>query len=256
MPSLYSIAVCDFMYWSACPLGPAPVDLQITSRVEMTTLQEIKEFINSPGLNQSMAQVWELIGHHFEQAQATLPPESAMQRREISFHDQVRLLGYLALMLEEVPGDVVEIGVWKGKSLVLMNEVFNRARRIIGIDPFELPNQFQEFSHYKDLLLPNACILRGYSELCAERFQALSPRVALLHIDGGHAGRNVLLDFLLYSPSVVTGGFVVFDDYRDFRSSPEVGPAVDLLRAGGYFKGFNVLGAIPGYENSYVLQRV
>ncbi|MDE1193805.1 MAG: class I SAM-dependent methyltransferase [Pseudomonas sp.] len=71
----------------------------------------------------------------------------------------------------------------------------------------------------------------GLSELCAERFYNLSPKVALLHIDGGHAGRNVLLDFLLYSPSVVPGGFIVFDDYGDYLHSPEVGPACHGLQA-------------------------
>ncbi|WP_433886390.1 class I SAM-dependent methyltransferase [Pseudomonas vranovensis] len=222
----------------------------------MITIQELNDFISNPELNDSIGQVWALIGQHFEQAQATLPPEQAMPRRELSFHDHVRLLGYLSLLIAEVPGDVVEIGVWKGKSLVLMNEVCNRERRIIGIDPFALPNQFEEFSHYKQLMLPNAEVVRGYSELCAERFYNLAPKVALLHIDGGHAGRNVLLDFLLYSPSVVPGGFIVFDDYGDLQHSPEVGPAVDLLRATGYFKGFHVLGCAHGFENSYVLQRM
>jgi predicted O-methyltransferase YrrM len=222
----------------------------------MITIQELNEFIGNPELNDSIAQVWALIGQHFEQAQATLAPENAMPRRELSFHDHVRLLGYLALLIEGTPGDVVEIGVWKGKSLVLMNEVCNRERRIIGIDPFELQNQFQEFSHYKEAMFANAHILRGYSELCAERFYDLAPKVALLHIDGGHAGRNVLLDFLLYSPSVVPGGFIVFDDYGDFQHSPEVGPAVDLLRATGYFKGFHVLGCVHGFESSYLIQRL
>ncbi len=222
----------------------------------MISLQDLKGFISNPGLVDSISQVWALIGQHYEQAQQALPPEQAMSRSELSFHGHVQLLGYLALLLDGVEGDVVEIGVWKGKSLVLMNEVCNRERRVIGIDPFELPNQFEEFSHYQSLLLPDAHILRGYSEHCIERFQALAPKVALLHIDGGHAGRNVLLDFLLYSPSVVRGGFVVFDDYGDHQYSPEVGPAVDLLRAAGYFRGFSVLGVVAGFENSYVLQRL
>jgi hypothetical protein len=83
----------------------------------------------------------------------------------------------------------------------------------------------------------------------------LKPETLTLHIDGGHLGRNVLLDFLLYAPTVISGGFVVFDDYADHQYSPEVGPAVDLLRAGGYFKDFFVMGPAPGYENSYLLQK-
>lgn len=222
----------------------------------MTTIQELNEFTSDPTLTGCVTQVWELIGQHFEQAQDSLPPEQAMRRREISFHDHVLLLGYLSTLIEDLPGDVVEIGVWKGKSLMLMNEACNHQRRVIGIDPFELPNQFEEFSHYKELLLPDVLVIRGYSEMSVERFYNLEPKVALLHIDGGHTTRNVVLDFLLYSPSVVKGGFIVFDDYRDFDHSPEVGPAVDLLRATGFFRGFNVLGSVHGFESSYVLQRV
>lgn len=222
----------------------------------MITIQELNNFTSNPELTGCVTQVWELIGQHYEEAQASLPPEQAMHRRELSFHDHVRLLGYLSLLVADLPGDLVEIGVWKGKSLVLMNEVCNHERRVIGIDPFALHNQFEEFSHYKEKLLPDAVVIRGLSELSAERFYNLAPKVALLHIDGGHTRRNVLLDFLLYSQSVVPGGFIVFDDYNDFQHSPEVGPAVDLLRATGFFQGFNVLGSVHGFENSYVLQRV
>ncbi|MFD2642784.1 class I SAM-dependent methyltransferase [Pseudomonas japonica] len=222
----------------------------------MITIKELNDFTSAPELTNSVNQVWSMIGTYFEQAQASLPAELAMQRRELSFHDDVRLLGYLSLLIADLPGDVVEIGVWKGKSLMLMNEVCNHERRVIGIDPFALEKQFEEFSHYQEQLLPNAVIIRGFSELMAERFYSLAPKVALLHIDGGHFSRNVLLDFLLYSPSVVPGGFIVFDDYRDFLHSPEVGPAVDLLRAAGFFKGFNILGGVHGFESSYVLQRL
>lgn len=222
----------------------------------MITRQQLYEVLENRQLNEMVATVWSLLGQGFEHAQAVLSPEAAMSRKEISFHEHVRLLAYLCVLLEDVPGDIVEIGVWKGKSLSLMNEVCNGERRVIGIDPFALPRQYEEFSHYKELLFPNSVILRGYSELCAERFLELSPSVALLHIDGGHEGRNVLLDFLLYAPSVVSRGFIVFDDYIDVRHSPDVGPTVDLLRAGGYFRQFNILGSVRGFENSYLIQKI
>ena len=62
-----------------------------------------------------------------------------MPREELSSHDHVRLLGHLALLVEGLPGDVVEIGVWKGKSLVLRLEVCHRERRIIGIATLSCP---------------------------------------------------------------------------------------------------------------------
>lgn len=199
--------------------------------------------------------IWAMVGGIFEKAQKELPAHAAMPRRELSFHDHVKLLGYLSLLIGDVPGDFVEIGVWKGKSLCFVSQMCGRKRRIFGIDPMELEKQPEELGHYRDTLFPEATLIRGYSELAAERFYAHEPKTALLHIDGGHAGRNVLLDFLLYAPSVVKGGFVVFDDYGDHRYSPEVGPAVDLLRAGGYFADFHVVGPVAGYENSYLLQR-
>ncbi|MBD8881896.1 class I SAM-dependent methyltransferase [Rhodanobacter sp. 7MK24] len=200
--------------------------------------------------------IWDVVGAIFEKEQKELPPSLAMARKELSFHDHVKLLGYLCLLIGEVPGDLVEIGVWKGKSLCFMSQMCGRKRRLFGIDPMELERQADELGFYHGKLFAEATLIRGYSELAAERFLANSPKVALLHIDGGHAGRNVLLDFLLYSTCVVSGGFVVFDDYGDHLYSPEVGPAVDLLRAGGYFNGFRVIGPVAGFENSYLLQRL
>src|SRR5690606_31430836 len=170
----------------------------------MITRKELYELLENPQLNEMVATVWDLLGQGFQHAQALLPQDQAMERKELSFHDQVRLLAYLCALIADLPGDIVEIGVWKGKSLSLMNEACNHERRIIGIDPFALPKQYEEFSHYRNLLFQNAVVLRGLSELCAERYYDLSPSVALLHVDGGHEGRNVLLDFLLYSPSVVS----------------------------------------------------
>lgn len=215
----------------------------------------MRNLLGEARVKKGVDDIWNMIGATFEKTQKELPAQRAMARRELSFHDHVKLLGYLCLLIGEAEGDLVEIGMWKGKSLCFMSQMCGRKRRVFGIDPMELDRQADELGFYHDKLFSEATLIRGYSELAVERFQAHAPKAVLLHIDGGHAGRNVLLDFLLYSPSVVSGGFLVFDDYGDYLYSPQVGPAVDLLRAGGYFDGFRIIGSVPGFENSYLLQK-
>lgn len=223
----------------------------------MIELKDLKVFLEDPEMTRKIDQVWNDLGEQFIQAQAILPPEKAMPRRELSFHDQVKLLGYLCWLVNNAnsEGDIIEIGVWKGKSSAFMNVMCERKRRIISIDPMELPNQHLELGFYHEHIFPEITLIRGYSERSIERVLALEPKTILLHIDGGHLKEHVLADFLLYAPTVVSGGFVVFDDYRDHQYSPEVGPAVDLLRAGGFFSGYDVIGSVPGFENSYLLQK-
>ncbi|MDI3365529.1 class I SAM-dependent methyltransferase [Pantoea sp. V108_6] len=223
----------------------------------MLELADLRAFFEEPEIKNLIDHTWDKVGESLAQTQAQLPADLAMPRRELSFHNQVKCLGYLCWLLQHnnVEGDIIEIGVWKGKSTSFMNEICQHKRRIISIDPMELPNQENELRFYHQRLFPEVTLVRGYSEVSIERVRALNPKTVLLHIDGGHEGRHVLLDFLLYSPTVVKGGFIVFDDYRDHQYSPEVGPAVDLLRAGGYFKDFDVIGSLPGFENSYLLQK-
>lgn len=198
---------------------------------------------------------WEQLDHDFHLIQDQIPDDQRMSRVEISFHQDTKLLGYLTLMTTNLPGDILEIGVWKGKSLAFMNRLKQNARKVIGIDPLELHLQAEELNFYKDNIYPDGVIIQTYSEIALEKFLQISNQLSLLHIDGGHETRHVILDFLLYEKHVVPGGFVLFDDYRDFEYSPEVGPAVDLLRVGGLFKNYKILGNIPGFESSYLLQK-
>ena len=62
-------------------------------------------------------------------------------------------------------------------------------------------------------------------------------------------------DFVLYSGFLVKGGYLVFDDYADKKSSPEVKLAVDELFRAGLFNNFDVLGPINGFLNSFVLKK-
>lgn len=218
-------------------------------------LKELLEKIKNTELSNYIDAHWLQLDQDFHLVQSQIPEEQRMPRAEISFHQDTKLLGYLALLSMHLRGDILEIGVWKGKSLAFMNRVKQNTRKVIGIDPLELENQAVELNSYKETIYPDVQIIQAYSEVAVEKFSEISNELSLLHIDGGHEARHVILDFLLYEKFVVPGGYVLFDDYRDFEYSPEVGPSVDLLRVGGLFRNYKILGNIPGFDSSYLLQK-
>lgn len=220
------------------------------------TRSEVLYWLNDQRLNSLVDSKWANLDKEFLAVQEQIPAPHKMVREEISFHDHVKLLGCLTVICQDVIGDILEIGVWKGKSLALMHRLAESGRVIYGIDPLELPNQAAEQNYYNKCIYPEVKVLRAYSELAILEFNRICKKLALLHIDGGHLGKNVVLDFLLYERFVSPGGYIVFDDYSDYTSSPEVGPAVDLLRIGGFFSNYEIFGTVPRFNNSYLLRKI
>ncbi|MDH6296602.1 class I SAM-dependent methyltransferase [Agrobacterium fabrum] len=217
-------------------------------------MQELTAFITNPTAKKRVNEEWDVISRDFETAYAEMPVKY-MSRTELSFHPFVKLLGYLCLDIETLSGDIVEIGVWKGKSLAFMQKLSSPSTNIIGIDPFALPGQEEEVSYFHNAIFPNCLLIKNYSQNAIEQTLKISKAIKLLHIDGGHDSENVWADFLLYERFVIPGGYIVFDDYTDVAHSPEVGPAVDNIRGAGLFKNYDVIGQLPEYENSYVLKK-
>jgi len=177
-----------------------------------------------------------------------------MARQEMSFHSDIKLLGFLSKILSEIEGDILEIGVWKGKSLFFM-EKFSKLGNIIGIDPCEFENQSEEIQFYRESMKSKTVLIQNYSELALPQLLNISTKLKMLHIDGGHLEKNIIWDFMLYAPLLISGGYLIFDDYMDNQFSPEVKPTVDLLKKHGYFRDFQIIGIIHEYPNSFVLQK-
>jgi hypothetical protein len=150
---------------------------------------------------------------------------------------------------------VLEIGVWKGKSLALMERLSPSSAMIIGIDPCEIEGQSEELAYFHRLIFPRSKIIKEYSERAVEKTLHKSKSFKILHVDGGHSSHNVWDDFLLYERFVLPGGFIVFDDYIDPDFSPEVGPAIDRMNELGLFDSYHVVGSPPGYGSSFVLKK-
>lgn len=197
---------------------------------------------------------WDDLTDEFETVYQAMD-DHPMARKELSFHTYVKLLGYLALDIATLEGDILEIGVWKGKSLALMRRLSPPSTRVIGVDPCGYEGQAEELRRFQSAIFPETQVIEGFSEHVAADVAALTTRLKLLHIDGGHDRRHVWADFLIYGQLVVPGGYVVFDDYADEAHSPEVRPAVDDLRRLGFFAEYDVIGPVRDYENSYVIRR-
>lgn len=198
--------------------------------------------------------VWERISANFLILEDSMP-NKLMKRRELSFHDHIKLLGFLCLSVYDLEGDIIEIGVWKGKSLSFMREFASSNTRLIGIDPCELEGQALEIDYFQKFAFPEAQVIKQYSHDAFEAVVGLTHKVKILHIDGGHTSKDVWRDFLLYERLVVEGGFIIFDDYNDLNHSPEVHNAVDSLARHGFFKNYEIFGALEPFGNSFVLKR-
>lgn len=213
---------------------------------------KVNALLRSPELREKVDREWYRLTKKYSELYEVMPNKH-MQRTELSFHEYVKLLGYLEFALRTLEGSIVEIGVWKGKSLALMSRLSGKNHQTIGVDPCEIEGQFEELSYFKDRLFPNSKIVADYSQNAIEKVLDISTKIKLLHIDGNHARENVWMDFLMYERFVVPGGCVVFDDYIDDKYSPDVRPTVDKMLSLGLFSDYHVIGSVPEFENSYLL---
>ena len=176
-----------------------------------------------------------------------------MARRELGFHDEVKILAYVSHLTRSVPGDFLEIGVWKGKSLALIREFCDPEKRVIGIDPLIVPGQFDDFLYFHDAILKGVDFIHGFSEQGLSKVLGITNKLCAIHIDGGHLFNNVLTDFVLYDRLLSSGGIIVFDDYNDRLNSPEVKLAVDYLTRWFTGSDYEILGTLNKFPNPFVI---
>ena len=132
---------------------------------------------------------------------------------------------------------VVEIGSWQGKSTYCIAKGLKKGK-VYAIDPFNADagqdvaseNEYQLKKGNDDLLqnfkrnmqglnvMEKIEIKKGYSYEFNNDFTDIN----FLFIDGDHSIKGCTSDFELYSPKIVTGGFIAFHDYYEERN--ELGP--------------------------------
>ena len=153
-----------------------------------------------------------------------LPPQRLAELDALegtSILTECRLLAWIAVNSPD-NGCIVEIGAWKGRSAAWLVEAAHQHKPPLSVTSID-PHQQGTWEHFQRTVAEQNLIARGLTvhRACSHEIGAnWNKPISLLWIDGCHDYEVVKQDILDFTPHVVPGGWVVFDD-----------------AAGGYFPG-------------------
>lgn len=146
----------------------------------------------------------------------------------VSQYEQIALL-HLPSMVDHLPGNIVEIGSYKGRStiaLALGSSLLSKSKhRIYAIDPFIDP-PFHDF----EANIMNHGLDKWIIPIKKHSFDAYEdcPKaISAIFIDGDHEYASIKHDVVNYVPRVLKGGLIAFHDYSGewpgvFRTANEL----------------------------------
>lgn len=175
------------------------------------------------------------------------------------FHNHTHILYDLRTMIQKDYVIYLEIGTCSGSSFCLLLQN-SKKTKVIGIDDgttaiggieatLKNINKLNVHNYDTELIIGNSA-----DETIIKNLKEKISGVDIFFIDGNHSFEAVVADFINYKDLIVAGGYVVFDDYHDYKWSPQVKHAVDYMINTGIFDGFEVLGYLENTitnENKY-----
>ena len=184
-----------------------------------------------------------------------------------SWTDQQMFRHLLGPAAPDEPGDLVELGVYLGKSAAFMGEFQRPGERFVVCDLFngesDTSNKIENARSYRNLTreefennyravrggLPE--IVQGLSSTITEHVKPGSAR--FVHIDASHLYEHVVIDIESALTMLGPGGVAVFDDFRH-PHTPGVAAAVWAAVGAGRLHPFclteSKLYAVAGDPNS------
>jgi len=136
-------------------------------------------------------------------------------------------------------GDLLEIGVYKGKSAILLGHLLGDGERLVLCDLFDEPTPSSatsdDHSGYEGHALDGfLATYRHHHSQPPIVYQCLSNRLRdlestkafrMIHVDGSHLYNDVQSDIDLVPNVLLDGGIVILDDYRTLHT-PGVSGAI------------------------------
>lgn len=143
--------------------------------------------------------------------------------------DQYAFLEIFALQERlKIKGNICEVGVYQGKSLVLLSLLKNDGDKLYGFDLFAnddlsiTKNNVAKYGIDDNLQLEKGLT----TDLSIEAMDSFFTNpLRFLHIDAGHEYHEVLSQLEMFAPYLSDTGVIVMDDYQD-REFPGIEAAV------------------------------
>jgi predicted O-methyltransferase YrrM len=190
-----------------------------------------------------------------------------------SFHLHSHILYDLRTMLNKDEATYLEIGGWVGSSASLMVS-HPQKTNVISVDLWDLNKQHivkldtfkNNVKRFNKNNYPVYTIIGDSSnQKCIDGVRNITDKVDILFIDGDHSFSGCFNDFINYKDFVVSGGYVVFDDYRDYQHSPHVKHAVDYILDSNMANEFEIIGftkstfetkkPFKSFSNEFILKK-
>jgi hypothetical protein len=128
----------------------------------------------------------------------------------------------------QITGDLCEVGVFKGKSLVLLSLLKRDTEKLLGFDLFDedhlevTQQSLKAFNAEENVALHKGLTSDISLEILDEKIK--NP-LRFLHIDAGHEYHEVLEQLAIFPPYLSDHAIIAMDDYQD-REFPGIEAAV------------------------------
>ena len=149
------------------------------------------------------------------------------------FPGDVALFQILASIQQHnlIKGDLCELGVYKGKSLILLNCLRSSDQHLFAFDLFpfdtleETKKNLVKWSGPEKVGSVDYVIGKSTEHTSSSLRKHFKNRLRFLHIDAGHEYHEVLQSLYAFAPHLSDVGVIAMDDYQD-REFPGIESAV------------------------------
>ena len=184
-----------------------------------------------------------------------------------TFHHHFHILWDIRNQMDLPVATYLEIGTYFGASASLMS-MSPKKTNIVAVDVGDDKRE-TILSNIKKFGLEqnNFDFIAGdsKSKKTIDSVKSLVNGVDILYIDGDHSYYGVIEDFLNYKDIINPGGYIVFDDYNDWKYCPVVKHGVDYIVDNLLFDEFEVMGCAINllkappksmeYSNEFIIRK-